>query len=153
QVKNKLSLSYDYLGEQTVKNIPEPVRVYRLVMEDSARQKAKGKRQKSVLPAPVPQAQVSVEKAKVENKVCSTYRSWPVVALAGALLIAGIFIVGRYFLRPSLSPQSSVLSPEAAPAALPLPDKPSIVVMSFTNMSDDPSQEYFSDGITEDITS
>ena len=35
--------------------------------------------------------------------------------------------------------------------ALPLPDKPSIAVLPFTNMSDDSEQEYFSDGITEDI--
>jgi TolB-like protein len=45
-------------------------------------------------------------------------------------------------------------SPAPTPAAtrpLPLPDKPSIAVLSFTNMSGDPEQEYFSDGITEDI--
>jgi adenylate cyclase len=36
-------------------------------------------------------------------------------------------------------------------AALKLPDKPSIAVLAFTNMSGDPAQEYFSDGITEDI--
>jgi adenylate cyclase len=34
---------------------------------------------------------------------------------------------------------------------LPLPDKPSIAVLAFTNMSGDPEQQYFSDGITEDI--
>ena len=33
----------------------------------------------------------------------------------------------------------------------PLPDKPSIAVLPFTNMSDDPSQEYFADGMTEDL--
>jgi adenylate cyclase len=37
------------------------------------------------------------------------------------------------------------------PTSLPLPEKPSIAVLPFSNMSDDPEQEYFADGITEDI--
>ena len=41
--------------------------------------------------------------------------------------------------------------PEKPAAPLPLPDKPSIAVLAFTNMSGDPDQGYFSDGITEDI--
>src|SRR5262249_33675360 len=36
--------------------------------------------------------------------------------------------------------------------ALPLPDKPSIAVLPFQNMSGDPEQEYFADGMVEDIT-
>src|SRR3954466_10799724 len=36
---------------------------------------------------------------------------------------------------------------------LPLPDKPSIAVLPFTNMSGDPEQEYFADGVVEEITS
>src|SRR5579862_464038 len=42
-------------------------------------------------------------------------------------------------------------SPEPSRPALPLPDRPAIAVLPFTNMSDDPSQDYFSDGISEDI--
>src|SRR5262249_12956818 len=56
-----------------------------------------------------------------------------------------------YLSRPSLSTRDSALRTDAAPAALPLPDKPSIAVLPFTNMSDDPEQEYFSDGIAEDL--
>ncbi len=41
--------------------------------------------------------------------------------------------------------------PEPARPALPLPDRPAIAVLPFTNMTDDPAQDYFSDGITEDI--
>jgi adenylate cyclase len=78
QVKNKLPFRFDYEGEQTVKNISEPVRVYRVRM-----------------------------KAEVDI--------------------------------PELSKE------------LKLPDKPSIAVLPFLNMSGDPEQEYFSDGISEDI--
>jgi adenylate cyclase len=40
---------------------------------------------------------------------------------------------------------------QAASLPLPLPDKPSVAVLPFTNMSGDPEQDYFSDGVTEDI--
>jgi adenylate cyclase len=41
--------------------------------------------------------------------------------------------------------------PITAPAALPLPDKPSIAVLPFANMSSDPEQEFFADGIADDV--
>jgi TolB-like protein len=41
--------------------------------------------------------------------------------------------------------------PEPSRPALPLPDRPAIAVLPFTNMTDDPAQDYFSDGISEDI--
>src|SRR5262249_20109470 len=44
------------------------------------------------------------------------------------------------------------VAPATAPQApLPLPDKPSIAVLPFLNMTGDPEQEYFTDGVTEDI--
>ncbi|MFQ5985335.1 MAG: adenylate/guanylate cyclase domain-containing protein, partial [Alphaproteobacteria bacterium] len=81
QVKGKLESRYEDLGKQEVKNIAEPVRVYRIRLESEATRTA------------------TDEKAA----------------------------------RPSL------------------PAKPSLAVLPFVNMSGDPEQEYFVDGITEDI--
>jgi adenylate cyclase len=81
EVRNKLATAFEDLGEQEVKNIREPVRVYR----------------------------------------------WTDAAA---------------------DPMPSTVG---AQGALPLPDKPSIAVLPFTNMSEVPDQEYFADGITEDI--
>ena len=39
----------------------------------------------------------------------------------------------------------------ASPQPLPLPDKPSVAVLAFANMSSDPEQEFFADGIAEDV--
>jgi adenylate cyclase len=79
-VKGKVELDFEDLGEQTLKNVAEPVSVYRIAVDGSG---------------------------------------------------------------------TAAASPAKAP--LPLPDKPSIAVLPFTNMSGDPEQEHFSDGITENI--
>jgi adenylate cyclase len=81
-------------------------------------------------------------------------RVWQVVValLAVGVISAGTLIIKtRYFLSV---PQSSLLeSPSAVTPSLPLPDKPSIVVLPFDNMSGDSGQDYFSNGITEVLTS
>jgi adenylate cyclase len=124
QVKNKLAFSYEYCGEQTVKNIKEPVRVYRILMEPGVKEVAAEKRAK---------------------------KPWQRLALrlgAVLILVVAIFAVWRFYLRPAPPPRE-VASKEKM--AFPLPDKPSIAVLPFTNMSKDPEQEYFCDGITDQI--
>jgi TolB-like protein/class 3 adenylate cyclase/Tfp pilus assembly protein PilF len=80
-----------------------------------------------------------------------SHRMYPVhwVSIAGLVLIVGTFVTIHYF--PVLLPSTQPLAPSLQ--SLPLPDKPSIVVLPFDNMSKDPEQDYFSNGITEVLTS
>ncbi len=123
QVRDKLDLDYEDRGEIKVKNIARPIRVFSVVLDDKA----------AALVTPV----VAVA-AKTNN------RRWHVAAAALALFIAAGLVWWQPW-APKLEPASSEST------ALPLPDKPSIAVLPFTNLSGDPEQEYFVDGLTDDL--
>ena len=79
-------------------------------------------------------------------------RQWQKTALVVVsilIMVAAAIVIWRLYLHPAPPPKEEVASKEKM--AFPLPDKPSIAVLPFTNMSGDKEQEYFSDGITENI--
>jgi TolB-like protein/DNA-binding winged helix-turn-helix (wHTH) protein/Tfp pilus assembly protein PilF len=77
-------------------------------------------------------------------------RWWISAILLGLALIAALIALLPYRALRSAAPAVVIHSAQTSP--LPLPDKPSIAVLPFTNLSGDSEQEYFSDGITDDLT-
>ena len=110
QVRHKLNLTYEDLGEQTVKNIPDPIRVYRV-------------------------------RSAPEVTPAGERRFRPTVLVAvGALVVIGIagWLVWRQVADGPLAKDDFF-------------SRPAIAVLPFDNLSGDPEQEYFADGIAEDL--
>jgi TolB-like protein/class 3 adenylate cyclase/Tfp pilus assembly protein PilF len=124
QVEDKLPIAFNDAGDHRVKNIPRPVRAYHLRLGEG------------------PPAR------RLLRPLGARRRSWLwavgiTLALLGILTLARPLLVGLAFDWLGLS------SASLAPA---LPDGPSLVVLPFENLSDDREQEYFSDAISEDLT-
>jgi adenylate cyclase len=134
--KAKVGFGFEPMGEHRVKNIPEPVTVYRVITE----------------PGPM---------VKVLGLRSAPPQRWHLAALAGAALT--LLIVGGAGLwlssdqDPMPAPQQAAIpatpatTPGVAPQA-PL-DRYRVAVLPFTNMSADAENEYFSDGMTEELIS
>jgi TolB-like protein/Tfp pilus assembly protein PilF len=126
QIKGKLNVGYKYLGEQNVKNIKEPIRVYRLLLEPDA-----------------------VGKIIGEKKPRQGQKKLAVVAVSAIIiLLAGAFTIWNFYFRPSTSSErlSLTLTTDSELSKI-----PSVAVLPFDNLSDDPDQTYFTDGMTDDL--
>ncbi len=127
--ENKVPLDWDDLGNQKVKNITQPIRVYRVRPKPGA-----------ALPPP------TAEPARVVSQE-STNRRWLPGALGAIVMVAisvGVFVW--------VKPRDVTDEPASlARMAYALPEQPSVAVLPFNNMSGDPAQEYFGDGLTENI--
>jgi adenylate cyclase len=129
QIGPRLPVAFTPLGEQRVKNIAEPVRAFRILgtREGGSMPYTFGGRRKALRAASVASAALLL------------------IASAGAAwwLWPGQGSESRP--PPTELPTASITRPGAAPRL-------SIVVLPFANLSNDPQQEYFADGITEDLT-
>jgi TolB-like protein/Tfp pilus assembly protein PilF len=134
QVRDRLPYALDDMGEQSVKNIARPVRVYAL-------------RPEAVADLPARSVQFDVPR-----------RRFPVfVAIAATAVALLVIAVSAWWLWPaprsSPTPTAAAGAPAAMSTSQPLvAPRLSIVVLPFTNLSNDPEQQYFADGVTEDLT-
>ena len=121
-IKKKVGFEYEYLGEQPVKNISDPVRVYKVLMAPTGSEK------------------------KVSDKRKPINTKW-IVAVLGATLIIILFVGWQIYYKKAMVEKEETVQ-QVAPVSS---DKPSIAVLPFTNMNNDPEQEFFTDGMTYEL--
>jgi adenylate cyclase len=131
QVKGRLDLVVTDLGQTHLKNIAEPIHAYSLEVGKPAQ------------PKPAAQSEPRSPAAKLHD----ASRYWPAIA---AVLVILALAAGTYSWRSGLSSRLFGLS--SAEDGLANAPHLSIVVLPFANLSGDPEQDYFADGITDDLT-
>ena len=124
-LSKRLPLDSGSLGEQVLKGFDHPVHVYRVELRTGAS-------------VPPPE-----ESGK--HNVPSKIRSLIIAVVAITLVVTG---GAAYWIKTRML-QDEVASQERM--AFPLPDKPSIAVLPFTNISNDAEQDFFADGMTDDL--
>jgi len=129
QVRDRLVLPFEDCGEQSVRNIARPIRVYAL--SDNA-----------VGALPKPEVRTSTPRPRPLH----SRRNLAALTLAGVLVVAG----GMSWLWPSQK-ISAIVPPTLSATAVPAPHL-SILALPFNDLSNDPEQQYFADGVTEDLT-
>src|SRR5271170_3023591 len=128
QVRDKLSFSFDDLGDRNVKNIPRPVRAYRVKLSDDEQP---------------PLA------AKPTTKLGIAGRP---MAWIGAAVLLLVVVAGGAVWHFSRGPKLAAPAAQQS-AALPTPAaRLSIVVLPFANLSGDPTQDYLADALTDALT-
>jgi TolB-like protein/class 3 adenylate cyclase len=132
QVRSTLEFGFEDRGEQSVKNIARPVRVYALRPETIAE---------------LPRADVPIALSRRRHSVVAPITA----AIAAVLVIATLAWWVWPLTRSSSTTPAAVAATTSAAQPLAAP-RLSIVVLPFANLSDDPKQQYFADGITEDLT-
>jgi adenylate cyclase len=124
QVKGKLDLTWKHLGEKRIKNIAEPVAVYHVELDGKA----------EALATPIVH----------EPRGTSTSHRKLAAAIVLLLVLAG----GAFWWRPwAPEPERA----ELERFAYPLPDKPSIAVLPFINISGEAEHDHLADGLTDDL--
>jgi adenylate cyclase len=132
QIRDKLPYSFEDWGEQSVKNIARPVRVFAL-------------RPETIAELPVAGVPIAVQRRR--RSVVA-----PIAAAVAAVLV--IAVVAWWVwpaTRSSSTPPASVAAATTSISQPVVAPRLSIVVLPFANMSNDPEQEFFADGIAEDV--
>lgn len=124
QVKGKLDLNFERLGERWVKNIAEPVTVHRVVLDEKA----------AALATPLVPVPLSRPK-----------RRTAIAAATVALLVLAIAPLIWW------QPWQALVSPPVERFAYPLPDKPSIAVLPFIDVGSDADKDHLAEGLTDDL--
>ena len=132
QIRDKLPYPFEDKGEQSVKNIARSVRVFALRPEAIAELPV------TSVPAGTPRRRRSVP--------------WTVVAAAFAALVLAVVAWWGWSAMRSSSTEPATVVATATSIAQPIAPRLSIIVLPFSNLSNDPEQQYFADAITEDLT-